>query len=93
MKLSYAQRRWLEVIANQNDRGEDGSDCEGDLSVCTGNVTATHDSLIRRGLIEAEYDWDTHPEDAPWRYTVTDAGREVLKELDPASQSIGDNDG
>lgn len=78
MKLTRAQRGWLEVIDHQEQRDEAGNDRDGDLSVQTGNYAATHHSLVRRGLIIAEFDYLRGPDDDPWEYHLTDAGRKAL---------------
>lgn len=75
--LSPPQLRALRVIDRQQRAGEDGHDCEGDLSMCSRNWPATHHSLVRRGLVEAEYHPATEP---PWTYRLTDAGREAIAE-------------
>lgn len=77
--LSRAQRGWLGVIDRQEQHGESGNDCDGDLSIRTGNYAATHHSLIRRGLVTAEYDHFRGSDDDPWEYHLTDAGRAELK--------------
>lgn len=78
MKLSKAQRGWLGVIDWMERRYGEGSDGEGDLSIRTGNYAATHHSLVNRGLVIAEYDHSRGPDDAPWSYTLTDAGRAAI---------------
>jgi DNA-binding MarR family transcriptional regulator len=76
--LSSQQLRALRVIDRQQRSGEDGHDCEGDLSMCSRNWPATHHSLVRRGLVVATFDgidvW------SPWTYRLTDAGREAITE-------------
>ncbi len=77
---SRQQLRALRVIQRQQDAGEDGHDCEGDLSMCSRNWPATHHALVRRGLVEATFhDGD----DSPWTYRLTDAGRAIVREDGP----------
>ncbi len=76
---SEQQVRALRVIDRQQRNGEDGHDCEGDLSMCSRNWPATHHALVRRGLVEATYDHWRDPTDTPWTYRLTDAGRAAIQ--------------
>lgn len=75
-QVSAQQARALRQIAAM---GDDATDLEGDLSICSRNWPATQAALVRRGLVVATH----HPEGDPlleafYTYVLTDAGREAI---------------
>jgi hypothetical protein len=77
-KLTKQQVSGLSAIAAM---GDDASDAEGYLSVCSGNWPATHAALVRRGLVAATYESDAGAWDGYgyWRYALTSTGRAALQ--------------
>ena len=75
--LTRGQRLILETVKRMQDGPDEyGHDAEGDLSMCTGNLTRTLRTLRRRGLI---FNYEVMEPD--YYYTnvrLTDAGREAL---------------
>lgn len=75
--VTNQQARALRAIERM---GDDASDAEGDLSVCSRNWPATAAALIRRGLVIPTY----HPEgygllEPYYTYELTDAGRQAIR--------------
>lgn len=82
VRLTRPQERALRVIDRMERSGEPGHNAEGDLSVCSRNWPATHASLVRRGLVDVQYEPGPSEDDDPWLYRLTPKGRSALSGSD-----------
>jgi DNA-binding MarR family transcriptional regulator len=76
--LTASQRRVLTIVQRQQDGPDEyGHDAEGDLSLCTGNLTHTLRTLRKRGLLVSYA--VREPDDYYTEVLISAAGREALK--------------